>query len=185
MPKKVDTKDRRAAIAAVDSGTPRRDVAAKYGVSEMTIGRWVKERDRGGARTIADRAAALPTIPDAPDEAPADDVDPSDTLGFLKQMVTDTQRRIRLSERQGNLAAAQKMGRDLGGLLNTVARVERLERSEEELIRITREQLVEAKASVLAKVHALADRPLHCAECARKLSVRWGREGRANVKDDG
>jgi DNA invertase Pin-like site-specific DNA recombinase len=183
MPKKVDTKDRRAAIAAVDSGTPRRDVATKYGVSEMTIGRWVKERDRGGARTIADRVAAMPEIKVSIDELPSD-VDPSDTLGFLKQMVTDTQRRIRLSERQGNLAAAQKMGRDLGGLLNTVARVERLERSEEELIRITREQLVEAKASVLAKVHALADRPLHCAECARKLSVRWGREGRANVKDD-
>ncbi len=154
----------------------------------MTVGRWITKRDaeraKASAPTIAERAASLPEIPDAPDDAD-DDADPSDTLGFLRKMVTDTQRRIRLAEQQGNMAAAQKMGRDLGGLLNTVARVERLERSEEELIRITKDQLVEAKSSVLAKVHALADRPLHCAECSRKLSVRWGREGRANVTDQG
>lgn len=131
-----------------------------------------------GAPAISARAAALaermrgPEPDDEPDDEPE-----GDTLATLRSMLRRTLRLARESQAVGNHTAAQRAMRDAGGLTNTIARLERAAAQESDVLRISRAQIDEAIAGVYARVETMLHRPLHCAKCARELSVEWGTAG--------
>ena len=184
---KYTDEQKAAALADVDRGVSCEEAGRRIGASGPTVSRWRSLRDHGTPRPpVAARAKAF-AILDAetpPADEDEDEDDPTDTLGLLRRIASDMQTSIKQAKRVGNMSAMQKAGRDLAGLMATIARVERQATAAADYLTIRREEIAEARAAVLTRVEALASRPLHCAACARKLAVEWGREGRPEKGED-
>jgi transposase-like protein len=174
------------ALARVARGDQITAIAESYGITPKTLLNWRKAPAVPATPSVADRARAMVPPPDDSEDEGLDLDDGADedqsSLDLLRRLSNQTQRRLRAAEAAGNHTVVQRMGRDLASMANTIARLERLEHADREVIPLTREQLIEAKSRVISLVTALASRPLHCADCARKLSVSWGREGRAQIE---
>lgn len=140
-----------------------------------------------GAPAISARAAALaermraPEPDDEPDEFAG--IDEADSLAYARAMRARSLRLVRDAERVGNHTAAARALRDAGAQAILIARLERAAAQESDVLRISRAQIDEAIAGVYARVAAMLDRPLHCAKCARELSVEWGTAGTNRATD--
>jgi hypothetical protein len=73
----------------------------------------------------------------------------------------------------GNYTAAQRSMRDAANLAPIIARLERAESGDADVLRVSRADIEAAMASHRSKVKALCARPLLCAHCGRALSLDW------------
>lgn len=180
--KRASASEKAQALEWLRQGVTLHEVARRLEMTPTTIARWRNAQSSDVAKRAEAIAPSFTVAPPADDAAP--EPEPQTDLEFLRQLARDTRKRIREAERVGNLSAAQKDSRDLGNLLNTIARVEARERQEDDVLHLRTEELIQAKVAVLTRVRALASRPLLCAACSRELSVRWGREARAKQEGD-
>lgn len=137
----------------------------------MTISRWA--RDKG---VTAGSAPPVAAPPEPARDEPASEADLLDALrDMLRQLLDDA----KASRAVGNMTAVARSMRDAGNLTNTIARIEGRQADDADVLRIPRSEIAEAMAGVTARLQAIADRPLLCAECSRKLSVSFGESGRS------
>ena len=136
----------------------------------MAISRWAK-----AAGVTPGAAAPPPPAASAEPSAEAEPIDVSDTLLTLRRMQSDALRIANEARGVGNMGAAQRAVRDAAALGNTIARVERSEQAESDVLRLSRADIELEMQKVLARVQAITARPLLCAACSRALSVRFGR----------
>ncbi len=178
------------------------DVARELGTSAPSVIRWARafekqypERARqmlaaapplgvpGGSEFLArigreQRASAVPVrMPDdEPPELDADDfeveADAYDAMSLLKRAIKANLELARSAEAERNMTLVSRCNRDLLGLVNHMKGLEKMQRSDENVLHVARSDIDAAYASVLEKMRVVCDKPLLCSECGRKLSVR-------------
>lgn len=161
-------------LRALRSGTSHAEVARLAHVSPGTIATWMRKYAGGGGacakRLTPEIQAAVSTEPSEPPTP--DDIDTS-TLGIVDRAVREQLEVARGARTVGNMGAAQRALRDVVGLANTKARLERQQAAARDGLHITREELAAARRVVALRIKALLDRPLLCAHCNRALSLAW------------
>ena len=189
------------ALAELRSGSSPADVAAAAGVSEACIKQWRKRYGNGDpalaprtsipaalAARAASRAAppldaAPPTEPPKPSvfAALAADATP---LARNRAMQAEQLRLADEAFAVGNYSAAQRAMRDASNLSLVIARIEKEQRSDNDLLHISRADIAAARASYTERVRALLARPLLCAHCSKALSVAWVEEALSAPKGE-
>lgn len=198
------------ALARLSVGHTTRDVAKELTelgcqVSFVTIALWArkakaaldpahapappKSQHRGRPpwkRPDLSEALAAKVAANAAKPPPEPVLDPSDNLGTLRTLAQYMYSQA-AQERTSNPKLAATMARSAADVLNTIARVEKGQAEAEDLLRITRKQIADAKAGALERFQALCNRAkeaggLLCARCSRQLSIEWG-EAQAKVDE--
>lgn len=179
-----------AALAALATGQSFRDVARAFHVTATTVQRW---RDAAEAATpapaldgappispvVSAALAAIPTAPVLPDLPPIPE--DADTLERARALLARVEVIAEASLRAGNVKAAQSAMRDALKAINDIARYEATRAKTSDGLHISQEEIDEARETVRARFAAIADRPLLCASCGRKLAISWGENARKDV----
>jgi hypothetical protein len=146
------------------AGESNRSIARDFGVSHVTIGK------------VVATAAPVPP-PAAPPTPTATDAEPFDSsasaLEVCRRLLADAVADTSSADR----TVAQRSRRDAAGLAILLARLEKSERADEDVLHVSRADIEEAMASVMEKSRALCEKPLLCAECGRQIAVLMA-EGR-------
>lgn len=190
------------ALDEMAKGRTTREIAAELTglgcpVKFNTIAYWERKARAGQARPSvpaeSERPPPVPSVPkpargnltqalaargEKPAPPPAPTIDPTDTLGTLRELVRSMfvqAAAVKLS----NPKLSATLTRSASDVLNTIARVEKGQAEAEDLLRITRKQIAEARAGALERFQALCARAqaaggLLCARCSRQLSIEWG-----------
>lgn len=115
------------------------------------------------AELEARKAAAPPPPP----------VDTTDTLGTLRGLLESFMAEAHRNQ-AGNPRLATTLAKSAADVLDQIRKIEHAKREDDSVIRIRREDIARAHAAALERYKALCDRPLHCADCGRKLAIAWG-----------
>lgn len=170
-PKKYPRFMRLSAVHQVtEKGRAISVVAREIGVTDKTLSSWIKEESEPRA-PLPNEPAQEPEKPKRRKRRPrrADEGEPLGTLETLKRVLADITRRIGDAEEDGQVEIVQKLGRDAGNLGAIVARLEKAEAQDDDVLKFPRSEIKAAQASLLEKVRMMASKPLHCAECGRRL----------------
>lgn len=187
------------AVGEMAKGRGSREVAKEaegmgYPVAHMTVVRWAKKAQEGQAAP-SKPASATPPNPlaqalaekreraaaQAAAQPPALEIDATDTLGTLRALAADMLRQAS-AEKLSNPKLSATLTRSASDVMNTIARVEKTTAEASDLIRFSRKELHDGAVAALERFKAICERPLHCARCARELSVEWG-EAHAKIAD--
>lgn len=161
-----DEAQRREAVEALAPRGAGKPPGGRFsGVQPLRYGDETKPSRLEQMQQAADERAAEP----APDED-----DNRDTLTEVKQMLRDSLRQAKDAGKIGHAADAQRFGRIAAVLVPVIARLERDQKTDEHVLRISRQEIAERRIKVRQRFRAICDRPLLCAQCNRKLSVFWG-----------
>lgn len=160
-----------AVLEALRTGMSIRDAATQHGVPKSTVGRWAKLLE-------ADAPEPTPILPAPKAPSPEDPPDAStDALTATRTLHRQTISLAEEARRVGNVGAAQRAMRDAAALVTVIARLEKAERQDGDVLRISRAEIVAAQIRQRERLRALLERPLLCAHCGRALSVDWGEGG--------
>ena len=189
------------AVRLIDSGvwyaTAAKQTAKRFkcGVSEAAVRKWVRKRAAGAADAAPDSAPES-TAPDrdSEDAAPpvhqngesepnlsgSDDGDDASLYERTLRMMKRAEARAVRAEADGNHSAAQRAQRDAATLMPVLARLEAARRAGADGVTFTREELEKARASVRARVAALASDlertgGISCAHCGRSIRLALAR----------
>lgn len=188
MPRKPPAQDAvDYALAGLKAGRSLRDIAADitaggYPVTQTTVKRWgerygaeLPPLDRpmppsGLVKTLSERRSERTEAVEQ--EAGLPDV--SDTLGAMKAMLAANLQEAKVQ--QGiNPKFAQQLASVSGKLVNDIARLERAQVSDADVLRISRSSIREAMASVtekvIAKIRERYPHGLMCTESGRELAI--------------
>ena len=169
------------------TGASVRDVAEGAGITESCVKQWVKRYGKGdpalSPRTtipaaLAARAAARTEGAPAPAEGAPPSVFaslPADASALERNRAMQAEQ-LRLADEAfavGNYSAAQRAMRDASNLSLVIARIEREQRSDDDMLHISRADIATARDAYRERVRALLARPLLCAHCSRELSIAW------------
>jgi AcrR family transcriptional regulator len=172
MPASKRDEYKAAVIEAHAKGATTREIAKAVGVSHMTVARWIKDADV--KPTIAARAAKIEAAAaDAPD-VPADVVLPERAPEKLRVQIDHAWAMVEVAKRAGDYKSSAQFSKLAAELTNSLLRAERGEVEDADAIRISRREIDEKRAEIMATVKAICDRPLLCAQCSRQLSVDYG-----------
>lgn len=188
-----DPEKRREAIRDVtERGISVREVARRLRVTEQTVRNWVYRADPAGhleRELAAGKEGQVPPDASAPpaaapertpgeastptgDAAPPDGANSSDSLESARALRNKLLQIASEAERDGNTTVALRAYRDAGQQQLVIARMER------DLLRaggvtvISEDEIQKAEASLRAQFERLAERPLLCSDCGRKLAIQ-------------
>lgn len=175
--------------AVTVAGRSLRDVADEYGVSYVTVLRWVKAAGPAKKPKAAEAKAPTPwsgltkelTEREPPPEEPPTAADLPEGATLLEQVMAlqrDMMASAKAAKAVGNHRAAQAALASAGLLTNTIARIKKTEAEGSDVLKIPRHELITAADSVRKRLEAMRARPLCCARCSRLLSIDMAYEGR-------
>jgi hypothetical protein len=181
---------------------PLAAVAREFDVSAMTIKRWCDAHtkalaagDTGAQQAAKTYAGTLPhsefaavlqearelqdSLPEPPglDGEPDSELEALDAITLTRRLLAHTRDMARTAETNGNITIAQKCNRDAAGLVVTLARLEKLHKSDADVLRLSKEDIEAAFEGIMQKATALLERPLLCSACNRQLSVQLAGKG--------
>lgn len=148
------------------AGHERRTIAAELGISKNTLDHWAREI----ALEERPEEAAAPA-------APAPEAECSG--GYVEQIEHMRDRALQMSreaQEVGNYTAAQRFSKQAIDASLMLDRVRKREGDQQGGLVISPEALADATARVRARITALAERGLLCAECGRALSIAWAKD---------
>jgi transposase len=186
-PKRVASAVRAVTVA----GRSLRDVADEYGVSYVTVLRWVNAH-KAAAKPATKKPKAKAPAPwsgltkelterEPPPEEPPTAADLPEGATLLEQVMAlqrDMMASAKAAKAVGNHRAAQAALASAGLLTNTIARIKKTEAEGSDVLKIPRHELITAADSVRKRLEAMRGRPLCCARCSRLLSIDMAYEGR-------
>jgi len=188
MPPKAPSPRRvAAAVAAATGGRSLRDVAEEYGVSYVTVLRWVNKAKpkkkapkkseaeppwKGLTSSLTGRAVAEE---EEGEEEPAEGATLLEQVRALQRDMLST---AKAAKGVGNMKAAQAALASAGLLANTIARIAKTEAEGADVFKISRADLAATEESLRKRMQTMKDRPLLCEHCSRRLSVELAYEGR-------
>jgi transposase-like protein len=188
MPKKTSPEVIAAAVQSVREGHSYASVAEAAGVTEITVGRWVRAArgpDEPKPLPIAQRAKVLldkahgATDPGPELPPPGPPIDPTDLPGTLRSMMAQLLQDADRMRREGYEAKAVAAMAAAGRLAPTLKQLEAIAADGADMIRISQADIRALKVKMLERFKAICDRPLLCAKCNRELATEWGESGRA------
>jgi hypothetical protein len=118
---------------------------------------------------LAAARAAKDSAPDATEVPTLSD----NSLERARAMQAELYSNANEAKAVGNYSAAQRSMRDAVGLAPIIARLEKAESGDADVLRVSRAEIDAAMASHRSKTAALLARPLLCAHCGRALSLEW------------
>lgn len=174
------------------TGASTREIAEAVGLSHTAVGKFLRrERAATGNPPSVETPAEQPSAflarlraecegktpnTEAPSERtaepPPDGLTDPDLLSFVRSSMRAAQGLAGEARAAGNFAAGQRATRDAAAFAAIAARLEKVERADENVLRISRAEIDAAYESVLEKARIVCERPLLCADCGRRLSVR-------------
>lgn len=160
-------------LRMASEGVSHREIARRLGnVSRTTVARVLKKHaERAPAAAVAERAAKLrKQIPPEPPAPAAVDAS-APAIDQVRALMADARAQLDAAQAIGDSVTAQRCTRNSAALASVLARLERIEHADSDVLRISRPEIDEAIAGVYARVAAMLDRPLVCAKCSRELSV--------------
>jgi hypothetical protein len=175
VPKLIKPDVRELAKQLLAQGISNNEVARRLDISEGSV-RLIKKTMRLDAAP-AERAAPEPPPRPAPVRAPVSEPDPEvplparDTLDSLRRLLDKTVKLAEQAERDGNTTAAQRAYRDAVQAMNTLARLDREKSKDTDSIVLPKAEVERALTSVRERVQLLANVPLTCCECGRRLRL--------------
>lgn len=158
-------KKARAVKAVQEHGLSLAAAGAQVGVSAMTVKRWVAEAKKQPP-ALAPLEPPAPVVPPLPPDAPL--------IDQVRSIIVRVQAAMPAAERLGNMSAVTNALGHLTRLVPVLARLEAREKDDADVMRFSKTEIAEAKATAVANLQAMLARPLHCAGCSRKLSAQWG-----------
>jgi hypothetical protein len=171
-------------LELVAVGCSAYETAHTLGVTEPTVRRWVKRYGPVASKPEPEAAhltpfskRAIPAHMMAPELPPHKPVDPSDTLGLMRQLVSEQHERIRADQAAGLRGAPVSSAMStLEKLTTSLRRLEAAELTKGDAISVSAADFATACADLDAKARAYAERGgvLRCADCNRALSIQWG-----------
>lgn len=178
MPRKPTPDDVKArAIAAARNGLKTRAIADQLGVSHVSVARWLKEAPAVAPAPPLKAAPAPEAPPPAEAEAAAPAAGMAGALADLRGLLTELRGALRLAKDAGHHAAAASAMGSMARLMPVLARLEKTQAEEKDAMRVSLADIEQAGREVDALFDAYDSRPLHCADCGRKLSISWASEG--------
>lgn len=127
------------------------------------------------ARAASDPEPADVAAADAADDAELPELDDNDLLAsaraLYRWMLREAQRMQRLGNARGATTTINSAAKTLMPML---ARLEKIQQEQSSVIRVSREEVERGMALMRERFAAILDRPLHCAECSRRLSATIG-----------
>ncbi len=163
----ADAETKAEAVAAARRGISHAEIAKVAGVRARTIGRWLTEANAAPApkhmQALAPEREPIPprTLPD-------------DTLEMMRTMLADTIGQADAAKADGNHTVAQRSMASAAALVNTITRLEKNVADNADELRISRAEIDDAREMVRARLEALAERPILCTDCGKKLSISYG-----------
>jgi transposase-like protein len=164
-----DAATKARAVAALKSGRSLADVGREFEVNPMTVARW---RDLAAVLPPPIEKRVEKILAETQPEAPLEET--FDSLAATRRMLRNAQELAAQAQREGNFTAAQRAMRDAAELMRLVARLEKIETADEDVLRISRAEIAQARESVFARLETLRARGLRCPQCDRELSIEWG-----------
>jgi hypothetical protein len=160
------TRDQEAAIRErAAAGLSRRAIALEFGVSHTTIGKVLAAAPP--APLPQHMAPPPPAAPVTASDAPA--------LVVVRELLAEARAGFANATACSNSIEAQRYARTAAGLTPVLARLERDERDDADMLHLSRADVSNAMATVRERVAAIVARgELRCADCSRALSVEWG-----------
>lgn len=156
-----------------------RDLAAA-GVSMREIARQV-----GYSRTTVAKVLAKPEIPAhmQPPAAPDPSTFATETpaIDTVRELLRDARSQVATASAVGDSQLAQRHTRNAAALASVLARLERVEATDSDVLRISRAEIKEIDESLRERIAAIVSRPLLCEHCSRELSVSWGTGGETHA----
>jgi len=194
-----------AAKAAHATGRSASDIARELGVSATTVRNWVALPAAGASAPVPAPTQAL-VVSSAPVfvrlRALADDlaesglrdpsdlcreaadaiehprvVDSSDVVAFAQATLSQMYDAVQAAAAVGNHTAAQKTLRDIGALVNTIARTKARATGEEDMVSFPRRELEAAEAEYAELTAKALETPLYCAKCGAQIRVELAAGG--------
>jgi hypothetical protein len=107
--------------------------------------------------------------------------DAGELVQRTKQQAGKSLERARTRRKVGDLKTAQRAVRD-GAKFASIASAITRKTTDGAAFVIPRHEIEEGMATVQERVSAILERPLHCAECSRALSVEWGDGSRGGAQ---
>lgn len=172
-----------ATLDLVAAGVSLREAARTAGVTEGAVRKWIKRAKDAPPPVPPAVPTAPPPVPDhmAP-PAPVEAVEVGhDMVAGVRAMMNRALARSAAAEAAGNFASAQRDSRDASAMAIVLARLTRSEAEDKDILRISRSEVTTIEESLQDRWAALLARPLHCAQCARELSISWGMAGEKHV----
>jgi hypothetical protein len=156
-----------------------RQLAAE-GLSQRAIGRRVRLSHVTVAKALARPPAAPSSVaaglerppPLAAPPAPAGDP----AIDQVRQLLAESREQIDHARASGDTQLGQRATRNSAALASVLARLEKVESADSDLLKITRTEIDATYRGLQERVKAIVSRPLFCAGCSRALSVAWGHE---------
>jgi transcriptional regulator with XRE-family HTH domain len=155
------------------AGLSLREIAKRVGYSRPTITAVLTEPDPALFQ-VPPAHMAPPAAADQEVDAPPADAPALDQVRFL---IAQARAGLTDALAVGNSGLAQRQTRNAAALMSVLARLERTAADESDAVRISAAEAKQIQAQLFERMRAHLERPLLCAECNRKLSVRWGTEG--------
>jgi transposase-like protein len=174
------SKTRERAVELFARGVASTRISQELGVTTETVRRWKKlwrERRLDTQSGTVDRPAKKPRKPPPKEEEIEDS---GDTLEHAKQARARTLRLSREAEAEGDIATAQKLIKEGTSLSLLIARIEKERNSGNGGITVTADELMRAEESVRRQLEAVAQYPIMCAECGRKMRVEIASGGKSD-----
>jgi hypothetical protein len=172
------------AFELFEAGCSHSEIARALGVTSRTIGRWLTElKPTAAASAPAPEAPPPPPIAEmpahmrSPEPPPFKPVDPSDTIGLIKQLIAEQHAQIHADKAAGLRGTPVSSAvATLEKLTKTLKQLEEAERKGGDAITVSAADYAAACADLESKVRAYAERGgvLRCADCNRALSIQWG-----------
>lgn len=185
--KRVSPELRSLILEGVGQGMLLIDVARETGVSLDTVRRTVESDRKARAKepqaaapsalaaSLSARAAGDPVTEPAQDEAELPELDDNDLLASARALYRWMLREAQKMQAVGNArGATTTINSAAKSIMPMLARLEKIQQEQSSVIRVSREEVDRGMALMRERFAAILDRPLHCAECSRRLSATIG-----------
>lgn len=166
------------ALDQVRRGLRMVEVAETAGVSTATIARWIRRYGEPGLvprtarpEALEEERARLAALEEAPPVADELD-DGAPAIEIARQLIRDTRQRYADAVRAGDTRRASQYSSHLTAQLTKLAALERRSEDDDDVMRIRIADIEAAMGEHRRAVQAILARPLHCAECGRRLTAQ-------------
>jgi predicted transcriptional regulator len=164
-------------------GCSFREIGDTLGVTAPTVKRWLDEPEAAATA----QPPSVPTLPapslpahmHTPEAPPLVPVNTDDPIALVKQLIREQHAQIHMDRAAGGRGTSISSAvATLEKLTKTLKQLEEADRKAGDGITISGSDVARIRDSLEARVTAICNRPLLCANCSRALSVHYGTGGK-------
>lgn len=167
-----DAETKALALEYLRQGMTHVEIARIAGIDPRTVRRWATAAEKEVARKPITHEEMLRP---APSPLPDFDIDENAPVGVgARKLWNANLKRVHQAMLTGDGRTEQQSSAVLSKMVPGMIKIEEALRADADGVHVTAAELAEAQDFVRARLAAIAERPLLCANCSRALSIEWG-----------